>query len=320
LTARLYAEKGWADHPEVLAISIHRPLLITGFPRTGTTALHKLLSVDPQFQGLEYWLAQTPMIRPPRETWETHSAYRACVANLEALASIVPEMRKAHEFSAGEVEECGSVLHQSFQFSGASHLLPTHGRWCLSQSALESYRRYVDVLRLIGGCEPHKRWLLKAPHHMVEIDTLLEVFPDACVIQTHRDPLKAIPSCCSLLHMFQRALEGEDARADVLGPRECAFWREALGRTQAAREQFPVQFFDVDHRGFLADPLGTVRSIYEYFGLALSPYTEQQMDAWVTASARSRHGVHQYALDTWGISPAQICDSFAEYRTQHQFK
>jgi hypothetical protein len=318
LIARLYAEKGWAEHPEVLAMAIQRPLVITGIPRTGTTALHKLLSVDPQFQGLEYWLTQTPMLRPPRETWETHPAYRACIANLEAVATIVPEMRKAHEFAAGEVEECGAVLGQSFIFSGI-HLLPTYRRWCLAQSAQESYRRYVNVLHLIGGREPQKRWLLKAPHHMVEIDTLLEVFPDACIIQTHRDPLKAIPSFCSLLHTYERAFQGEAARADVLGPQECAFWRNALDRMETARKKLPVQFFDVDHRHFLVDPLGTVHSIYEYFGLRLSPHTEQQMRAWVAASPTSRHGEHQYRLDSWGITAAKICESFAEYRAQHQF-
>ena len=69
LMARLYTQRGWSERPDALATEIRRPLVITGIPRTGTTALHKLLSVDPQFQGLEHWLTETPMVRPPRASW-----------------------------------------------------------------------------------------------------------------------------------------------------------------------------------------------------------------------------------------------------------
>ena len=106
LTARLQAEKGWRERPDCRAIPIRRPLVITGIPRTGTTALHKLLSMDPQFQGLEHWLTETPMIRPARETWPANTAYQASVAGLEMYFKIMPDMRKAHDMVAGEVEEC----------------------------------------------------------------------------------------------------------------------------------------------------------------------------------------------------------------------
>jgi hypothetical protein len=319
LIARLYTERGWTEHPEVLTTPIKQPLVITGVPRTGTTALHRLLSVDPQFQGLQRWLLETPMIRPPREAWETHPAYRACVAKLEVFVASVPEIRKAHKSGAAEVEECWPLLRQSFLFSGEYHLLPTYGRWCLAQSPRKAYLRYVDVLRLIGSREPHKRWLLKAPHHMVEIDTLLEVLPDACIIHTHRDPLKAIPSFCSLMHMSRRRYQGDGAKTDGVGLQECAFWSRALDRVKTARAKFPGQFFDVDHRRFLTDPLGTVRSIYAYFGLTLSPRTEQKMRAWVAANSTSKYGEHRYTIEKWGITAAQICETFADYRARYNF-
>src|SRR5262245_6190983 len=114
LTARLHAQHGWSKHPETLRQRIERPLVITGIPRTGTTALHKLLSMDPQFQGLERWLTETPMIRPPRERWETLPAFRATVSNLEAFFAAMPDMRKAHDMVADEPDECLEVLRQSF--------------------------------------------------------------------------------------------------------------------------------------------------------------------------------------------------------------
>ena len=322
LIARLYTQKGWAEYPDVLKIPIQRPLMITGLPRTGTTALHKLLSVDSQFQGVEFWLIGTPMIRPPRDTWEAHHEYRACIAKLGGADTIASRSRKAHDFVAGEVEDCDGFLAQSFvmDYVFSRGLLPTYSRWCSRQSLQEPYRRYANVLRLIGGRDPHKTWLLKSPPRMAEIDALLEVFPDACIIQTHRDPLLTIPSHCNLLNMWWQGVYGEVAPPDIIGPLECAFWRKALDRIQSVRRKFPLQFFDIDHRRFLADPMNTIRSVYEYFGLSLSPDVERQMHAWIAVSPTSKHGSHQYRLDSWGVTQAQIAETFAEYRAQHQFR
>jgi hypothetical protein len=114
LTARLYAEEGWKRHPECRALAIPKPLIITGVPRTGTTALHKLLSMDPQFQGLEHWLSEAPMVRPPRARWPQLKEYRASVAALESYFQLMPQMRTAHDIVADEVDECLEVLRQNF--------------------------------------------------------------------------------------------------------------------------------------------------------------------------------------------------------------
>lgn len=321
LIARLYAQKGWMEHPGVVRAQIRRPLVIIGLPRTGTTALHRLLAADPQFQGLQTWLAESPMVRPPPETWQTHSAYRACLANLRARYARTPEVRTAHEVVAGEVAECGMVLMQSF----ASNVwtlgfgLSTYGRWLPAQNVRESYRYYVDVLRLIGAREPRTRWLLKCPSHMADIDALLEVYPDACIVHTHRDPLKAIPSFCSLRYMVQRDFEGEAARPDAIGPQQATYWRMALDRVHTVRRALPAQFFDVEHRRFLVDPLGVVRSIYDHFGVMLTARTEQHMREWVAAKPTSVHGRHEYPVDSWGVTQTQLAEIFADYRMQHQF-
>jgi hypothetical protein len=318
LVARLYTQAAWHKDPQVLATPIRSPLIVTGLPRTGTTALLWLLSMDDQFQGVETWLARTPMIRPPRAAWESNSEYRACVADLEEFFARVPEARKFHNnLTAFKLTECQSVLTHSFVSNIWLHSnLPTYMRWYLSQSAAESYRRYADVLRLIGAGEPHKRWLLKSPCHMTEIDALFEVFPDANIVHTHRDPLESIPSLCDMLHLGARHLEGESASLMTIGPRECTYWREALDHTRHARQQRPLQFFDVDHRRFRADPLGTVRSIYAHFGLSLAPQAEQKMLAWVGPNAPRKR---TYASESWGVTRAQICNTFADYRQQYQF-
>jgi hypothetical protein len=171
----------------------------------------------------------------------------------------------------------------------------------------------VDVLRLIGAAEPNKRWLLKNPGHIAQIDALFEVLPDACVIQTHRDPVQAIPSLCSTLYMARRMFEGEATRAGIIGPRECRYWQQALSRTDNARRSRAKQFFDVDHREFVADPMGTVRSIYSYFGLELSSIAQERMQVWIKARPTSKHGEHRYRLEDFGITASKVRDTFADY-------
>ncbi|HLZ96671.1 MAG TPA: sulfotransferase [Steroidobacteraceae bacterium] len=319
LTARLHAQRGWRDRPDCAAIPIRRPLVITGIPRTGTTALHKLLSMDPQFQGLEHWLAETPMVRPGRETWPSHPAYQASVASLERFFTIMPDMRKAHDMVAGEVEECLEVLRQSFVSNrfGAGMHVPSYDAWFLRQDERASYRRYAEVLRLIGADEPERQWLLKNPGHVAQIECLLSVFPDACVVHTHRDPVKAIASLCSTLHMARRMFEGDAARAEVIGPRECAYWSRAVERTARIRAARPGQFYDVDQRQFHADPLGTVRGIYEFFGLRLSEAAALSMQRWTAESPTTKHGEHRYDLASYGVSEGEIREQFAAYRRDH---
>jgi hypothetical protein len=321
LVARLFAEKGWADHAEVLSTSIRRPLIITGLPRTATTALHKLLSLDPQLQGLEFWLSQTPMMRPPAWNRNSHPAYMECVANLEQTYNRIKGLSKAHEVVACEVAECTGVLLQSFESDtwSCGLDLASYAYWFRARNAKESYRRHMDVLKLVGASEPDRLWLLKSPYHMSCMDTVLEVFPDACIIHTHRDPLEAIPSFCSLVYMHRCDLEDGETVRESIGLPQCRYWSEALSKIEAARRNSPGRFFDVDHRGFSSDPLGTVRSVYKYFHLNLSPHVEQRMRAWIAASPTTRHGKHEYSIDGWGVTSAQICDIFSGYRAQFGF-
>jgi hypothetical protein len=313
---RLFANKGWREKPGCLKQSVRAPLIITGIPRTGTTALHKLLSMDPQFQGLEMWLTSFPMPRPPRETWESNPLYQATVANLDAFYTALPHFRAIHNMVADEVDECLEVLKQTFVSNryGSTFCLPAYDRWWLAQNELPSYRYHADVLRLVGSNEPEKPWLLKNPGHVWSLDALLEVFPDACVVQTHRDPVKAVPSMCSTLTAASLLGEGKPLEPSVIARRECSLWSEAMRRTIAARSRHDARrFIDVNHRDFHADPLGTVRRIYDHFGISLSSTAEARMMARITANPESSHGAHHYTLEHYGLTPASVRDTFSEY-------
>ncbi len=191
LIGRLYAQQGWLEHPECLTTAIRQPLIITGIPRTGTTALHKALLMDPRFQGLELWLAQTPMVRPPRASWAGNPLYRKAAAGLAMVAEVAPLVKTIHDMVADEADECLNAMVQSFvtiqfeqnRLTACSH---SYHEWFLAQDETRSYQRYAGLLKLVGFNDQGRRWLLKNPGHVLGIEPLLKVF--------HRRPHRAYPS------------------------------------------------------------------------------------------------------------------------------
>jgi hypothetical protein len=173
------------------------------------------------------------------------------------------------------------------------------------------------VLKLIGAAEPEKYWLLKNPGHIAQLQALFEVFPDACIVQTHRDPVKALPSLCSTLLMSLRMYEGEAVRAELIGPRECDYWGAAVEAAQLERERHPRQFFDVHHGSIYADPLGTVRAIYDHFDLTLGETAAARMQGWITENPPGKHGEHRYDIGSFGISAEAVRCRFAGYMSRH---
>ena len=311
LVSRLLTQEGWKQRPDCLNNQITKPLVILGIPRTGTTALHKLLSVDAQFQGLECWLTQFPMPRPPLEDWPANTWYQASVAGLDAMFALVPEIRKAHDIK--------NILKQDFcsNMFGSTLPVPSYDDWWSEQSEAPSYRRYVKVMQLIGANSPDKKWLLKNPGHLANVDLLLEIFPDACIVQTHRNPVKAIPSVCSTIRYGRMLIEGENVRPDVLGERELNYWSKAACHADEIRKSAPQQFFDVTQADLNRDPLAVIESIYDYFGLELTSDTIELMQQRIGLNPERSHGVHSYSIEQFGIEEADIRDRFSAYMEQY---
>lgn len=322
LISRAYSEAGWKARPDCLKTNIHAPLVVTGIPRTGTTALHKLLSMDPQFQGLEQWLIGTPMPRPPRETWDTIPQFSAAVSGQNAFLDAVPALRVAHEVNADEVDECLNLLAQSFvsHYPSTGLGLPQYDHWWQTQDETPSYRRYADNLRLIGANAPAQRWLLKNPGHITHLDALLAVFPDACIIQTHRDPAKCIPSVCALIWPARNFFQARETDPTLIGPRELTLWAWSAERAEAVRQAHPARFFDVRFADFRQDPMAVVHAIYARFGLVLSAKAEARMRHWIAGNPQHKHGRHEYQAERFGLSDAAIHERFAAYIERHQLQ
>ncbi len=316
LAARLVSEAGWRQYPRHAAVRIERPIFVTGLPRTGTTALHRLLTADPGHQGLELWLTQAPQPRPPRETWDANPVFAQLKEAYSRHHVEHPEFMGVHYIAADQVEECWQLLQQSMRsvsFECLGHL-PSYSAWLAEQDWTAAYRRHRRNLQLIGLHDTGRRWVLKNPSHLFALDELLAVYPDALVIQTHRAPRIAIASACSLA---AHATDGWSPRftGAVIGAGQLELWARGLETFMAARMRHdPARFCDVSYDAFVADPAGTVEAVYDFFGLTLTGVAADAMAA-VRAGGAAGDAVpaHRYSLADFGLTGEQVDERFAGY-------
>jgi len=314
LMARLLSEAGWQAHPGYAEVAVERPVFVTGLPRTGTTALHRLLVADPAHQGLELWLAEAPQPRPPRAAWADDPVFQYIAAACARHHVEHPEFMGVHYVAADQVEECWQLLRQSMRsvsFGCLAHL-PTYSAWLRDQDWTGAYQRHRRNLQLIGMNDAGQRWVLKNPSHLFALDALLATYPDALVIQTHRAPQVAIASVCSLAAQASAGWS-TGFRGAVIGRDQLELWAFGLERFLAERARHDAaRFYDVHYEDFVADPFGTVQAAYRYFGLPLSAAAADAMRSLIVADAESSRGPgHRYTLSDFGLTGAEVDERFA---------
>ena len=306
LAARLVSEAAWQAHPEYAQVRIDRPLFVTGLPRTGTTALHRLLTADPAHQGLKLWLAEVPQPRPPRATWAADPVFQYIQAGCERHHAEHPEFMGVHYMAADQVEECWQLLRQSMRSVSWECLahLPSYSAWLRGQDWTGPYRRHRRNLQLIGLPDAGRRWVLKNPSHLFALDALLRVYPDALVVQTHREPSTAIASVCSLAAQASAGWS-TTFTGEVIGRDQLELWASGLERFSAERARHdPARFFDVHYDDLVADPVGTAEAVYAHFGLPFSGVAADAMRA--LAAHNTARSAHRYTLADFGLTAADV--------------
>lgn len=320
LDARLRTEAAWAAHPVDDHAPMPRPVFVTGLPRSGTTALHRLLCADPRHQGLELWLAAAPQPRPPRAEWPAHPDHRRVQDDVDRRIAATPGLSGMHFLAPDVVEECWWLDRQTFRswsFPSTSHL-PSYAAWLAAQDLTADYQRHRRILGLIGANDPDRRWVLKNPSHLFALDALLAAYPDALVVQIHRDPLATIASVSSLTASSARGTSTVFTPARI-GRWSLDLWARAADGFRAARASYsPTTFVDVAYRDLVADPLATVSQVYDALGV---PFDEAARTSVVAADAASRQGDqrpdHRYALADFGLRADEVAERFAGYLAAH---
>lgn len=315
---RLWVRQYLKDHPEALAEPVSRPLFVVGLPRTGTTLLHNLLCQDPNRRAPLFWEVLQPAPAPDRRDRRPQMA-RRLVSFLDRWGA--PQLKTVHALDADGPEECTCLFFNTF-VNPAFFLfgdIPSYIAWLrelgrgLLPWAYEEYRIYLQVLQHQGR---RAAWVLKSPVHAFALDALLQVFPDACVVQTHRDMNEVLPSACSLFAIMQ-GLYSDDVDSRRLGPAVAESLRMHLDSyADTARELDGSRVLDVPYRSLVADPVGTVRNIYHHFGLEMSEAMEQGMTRWLAENPANKHGIHRYDLEQFGLTRQDVERMFGLYQQQ----
>ncbi|MFT5684010.1 MAG: hypothetical protein ACI8RZ_004951 [Myxococcota bacterium] len=313
---RLNIARHIKDNPHITDIPVKRPLFILGFPRTGTTLLQNLLALDPSRRALRFWELVNPVPVSPDRDIDEKKRLRSAKRLLSFAYLIAPEMKYVHEIRADTTEECWPLFSNTFAVMNydLQSSLSGVGDWLMQSDMTGPYREYRRQLQLISNARPGVDFVLKCPEHLWFLDALLEVFPDACIVWTHRDPVASVASYCSLLSLNQRMLYGRFEPLSI-GQHITERFDLGLRRAMAAREGKgrPGQFFDVSFHELVADPTGMVHRIHDHFDIATPDGMDTAMDDWLNNGRNDKRGQHHYSAERYGLDVAQIHRQYGDY-------
>ena len=314
LATRLRVQETLRKHPEILERPVRHPMVLTGLPRSGTSALFNLLGADPAARALLLWETQFPDPMEGLEPGASDPRRDAIEAYYAKSREENPEFTKMHFASADTPEEC--VLLHAYSLSGVhigtEVMQEPYASWYREQDLHDMYRYYRSYLQLLDWQRPGDRWLLKAPAHMWGIEPLIDTFPDVSIVWSHRNPLACTASICSMTHELMR--DQVEISKKALGPIVMDFYATSLERGLETRDRCdPARFVDVTHDEFVETPMKAIERIYRQFELPVTDAARAAMEAHIQANPKGRHGAHEYDLEDWGIAPDEVRERFAPY-------
>ncbi len=304
-------------HPDVTDVRLDAPVVVTGLPRTGTTLLHNLLSLDPAHRVLRFWEALHPL--PPVAGDPSPEALQAQATRwLDAFYRLVPDFQAIHRATATGPEECDALLQNTFASQHFDDMFdaPEYSTWLAGASLAEEYRHYALQLRVLATspvAASGGTWALKSPSHLGHLDALLGALPGCTVVLCHRRPQEAVASYASLINTLRRAYSDTVTQAAV-GRQALRRAATAMHRALAVRDTAgPAPFVDVSYRALVEDPVGAVRAVYQQLGRPLEAAVENRMRQWVLANPQHGHGAHRYDLARFGLEPHDVDAAFERY-------
>jgi hypothetical protein len=304
LVKRLKISDWFTKHGEEAARGIENPLIVIGTGRSGTTAAHYLLMNDPQFRVLRRWEAQDPAPPPDIATEYKDPRRPTSVATNTMHFRAVDgptEDRKIHEFS--------------FHDDGMTIGLSSYAEEWRTADHSPAFPFHEQVLRMLQSHRPPYRWLLKSPDYMHYLSQVAAHYPTARFVMTHRDPIKVIPSVCSVIvDSTRQRLPNWQFDAAAFGQEKLNYFLSAMQRGMEARAIIGEhRFIDVGQPELFVDPGGVAERIYDFAGLELTPAVKDAMIKWHEASQAVERGEHKYAPEDYGLTAAGIRTAFAEY-------
>lgn len=300
---RLQIEDVYRRHPEIEDEVIDQPVFVTGMPRSGTSILFELLAQDKQFLAPANWEFVSPCPPPEAATYRSDPRVAQAHALITQRGRVAPTFQAMHEMGAWIPNECGVAFPLSFrsQHLAADFQVPSYAGWLFTADQKPAYAYYKRLLKLLQWKNPRGHWLLKAPEHQSFLPTLFDVFPDARVVVTHRDPVKAQGSVTNLLGTIysMRSDKAFDSKAfeELLTPEGTAA-RLNLMIDWIEQGAVPAQQITHSHYADLVEsPFEALQGLYARLGFPFSEETQQSVAAYLEHKPKGKFGAHTYMVD-----------------------
>ena len=320
LANMLRIEQALILNPEIVHEKIEAPVVIVGLPRTGSTMTHRLLAADPNHTAMLWWEGRYPAMLEGESKGDPRERMNLGKAEVEAVMQASPEALTIHPWDyKGADEEILLLEHTFFSTVPESFMrLPSYSKWVESQDHIHAYAQLKIMLQYLQWQNPGrelKRWVLKSPHHLGFIDKLLEVFPDAKVIQTHRDPHKTVPSFCSMCaNLFEPLTNSYDK--NEIGEHWANKLAKVLNHCMRISNTNAKNFINLEFNKMIKDPIAEMNEVYNFIGEDFSDQAENAMKAWKEEN-KHEMGAHQYCLEEFGLQSSFIDVNFEKYINQY---
>jgi len=315
VTNRLRIEDYIKRHPDTAEIPIERPVFIVGFPRTGTTLLQNLLALEEGSRALEFWELYQPVPIHEDPAVDRRLRLRKAKEVLTVAKTVAPEMPIVHDIRATTPEEdwllmcnTGAVMNNDL-----ANGLVRWGDFLMRYDMTGPYREFRRMLQVLAHWKPTGRFVLKCPEHLWFLDDLLEVFPDACIVWPHRDPVSCIASYSSMISLTRRAWYGR-IHAEYICDHITDRFLTGVTRGMEVRERVGEdRFFDINFERLSRDPVGAIRDIHQHFDMPHDEGTDDLTRNWLAQPRSDKPGRHVYSAAQWGLEVEEIYRRFAPY-------
>jgi len=315
LCNRLHIIAAMERFPEIGQQTIHRPIFITGWYRTGTTYLHNLLAEHPGLRAPLYWELRNPCPSMDPRKINPNKIIRNVQLTNRIHRYLAPGFSVAHAMPADKPEECLHLFENACMGTNAFFITEAKkiAWWLFDNDLRQGYEFYKNQLKLLNWLRPGKRWVLKWPYHLWHLEALLDAFPDATIIHIHRHPREAIPSVGSLAALARTSFcESVDGAA--LG----RFWLDycdaGLQRAMQARKSLPGhRIIDVRYPDLASNPTEVIRHILQTTEIATNPDWLNAIRTDEKNKERSTSSRHHYALSQFNLDENEVRERFSDY-------
>ena len=304
------------SHPEIRSEAIDRPWVIAGLPRSGTTLGAALLELDHRVRVPLVWEVDFPIPPSTLATRVTDPRIAQSVKQTQFFDRLVPSMKAIHPMEAGYPQECVVITQLDFKsvLFLAPSIAPEYAEWYASADMLPAYRLHKQLLQSWQAAIPTLHWGSKAPNHMQGVAALMEVYPDARMIWSHRDPLVCIPSLVSLFLTFIRT-HTRDTDPKLAGEVVNKLYRANVERMMAYDDTRPHRDWchHLHYSELMRDPVAAFRGAYRHFGDELDTLHERKIRAWIAQRPKDTFGVHRYPLADFGLDAKRLRAQYGDY-------